>query len=76
MAETKIYKLLLDAYRAGYADGLSARHLDQVQISLTDLPIEVLGLSARPFHALQICGCARIADVIQLSGEKYSVCGN
>ncbi len=64
-------KLLAQAYqrgyRAGYIDGVAAGDTQPPEI--LQLPVEALGLSARPLNCLRSYGCQQIADVAALSPE-------
>ncbi len=71
MTETTWSRCYLDAYRAGFLDGLAAGQAGETQMpQFTDLPIEALGLSARPLNALRAHGCTRIADMLRLSEKN------
>ncbi len=64
-------KLLAQAYqrgyRAGYIDGVAAG--DAQPPDILQLPVEALGLPARPLNCLRSCGCQQVGDVAGLSQE-------
>ncbi len=64
-------KLLAQAYqrgyRAGYLDGKAAG--DPLPPEILQLPLEALGLPARPLNCLRNCGCQRVEDVAGLPQE-------
>ena len=69
-------QLFRKGYAAGYRDGvkqaIEGKAKQKQGCEISDMPIEITGLSPRARHCLIQAGCADIADVAMLSGDQIA----
>lgn len=64
-------------YAAGYRDGVKQAMEGKVKqlqgCEISDMPIEITGLSTRARHCLIQAGCTDVADAAMLSGQRIGI---